>query len=86
MSEEEKQDPAPSGKTENKRLVIRPPQKHEAADRAGKTLGNMAGSINEALGEHDEPVLLNRKGPHVSIRELEDLIDSTLEDVQRPEA
>lgn len=59
-----------------------PPEKHKAADRAGKTLGNMAGSINKALGADDEPVVLNRKGPHTSIKDLEDLIDKALEDAQ----
>jgi hypothetical protein len=59
-----------------------PPEKHKAADRAGKTLGNMAGSINRALGAEDEPVVLNRKGPHTSIKDLEDLIDKALEDAQ----
>lgn len=30
-------------------MTFEPPAKHVAADRAGKTLGNMAGSINKAL-------------------------------------
>jgi hypothetical protein len=56
------------------------PETHKAADRAGKTLGNMAGSINKALGLDDEPVVLDRKGSHVSIKNLEDLIDKALEE------
>ena len=63
-----------------RRLTITPPQKHKAADKAGKTLGNMAGSINRALGTEAEPVVLNRKGRHVSIKNLEDLIDKVLEE------
>ena len=59
-------------------MTFEPPERHKAADRAGKTLGNMAGSINKALGLDDEPVVLNRKGPHVSIKDLEDLIDEAL--------
>jgi hypothetical protein len=39
----------------------------------------MAGSINKALGADDIPVVLDRKGPHVSIKDLEDLIDKALE-------
>jgi hypothetical protein len=62
--------------------TFEPPEKHKAADRAGKTLGNMAGSISRALGTDDEPVVLNRKGPHTSIRDLEDLIDKALEESQ----
>lgn len=73
--------PAPK-RSENGKLIIEPPVKHKAADRAGKILGNMAGSINRALGTDDEPVVLNRKGPHGSIRELEDLIDKALEETQ----
>lgn len=65
-----------------KRMTIEPPETHKAADRAGKTLGNMAGSINKALGAEDEPIVFNRKGKHVSIRDLEDLIDKALEDTQ----
>ncbi|GAA4705089.1 hypothetical protein [Phytohabitans rumicis] len=57
-----------------------PPEKHKAADKAGKTLGNMAGSINAAIGAGDTPVVLDRKGRHVSIKDLEDLIDSALEE------
>ena len=59
-----------------------PPEKHKAADRAGKILGNMAGSIGKAIGADDDPVVLNRKGPHTSIKDLEDLIDKALEDAQ----
>jgi len=62
------------------RITIEPPAKHKAADRAGKTLGNMAGSINKALGAETDPVVLNRKGRHVSIKDLEDLIDKALEE------
>ncbi|MEJ3750368.1 hypothetical protein WEI85_44815 [Actinomycetes bacterium KLBMP 9797] len=57
-----------------------PPEKHKAADRAGKTLGNMAGSISAAIGAESTPVVLDRKGPHVSIKDLEDLIDRALEE------
>jgi len=73
--------PAPE-RSGNGKLIIEPPEKHKAADRAGKTLGNMAGAINRALGTDDEPVVLNRKGPHSSIRDLEDLIDKALEETQ----
>jgi hypothetical protein len=31
------------------------------------------------VGAEDEPVVLNRKGRHVSIKSLEELIDSALE-------
>lgn len=61
-------------------MRIEPPEKHRAADNAGKTLGNMAGSINSALELDDEPVVLDRKGRHVSIKQLEDLIDQALID------
>lgn len=64
-------------------MTFEPPAKHLAADRLGKTLGNMAGSINRALGADDEPVVLNRKGRHVSLKSLEELIDTAL-DSQRP--
>jgi hypothetical protein len=60
-----------------------PPETHKAADRAGKQLGHMAGAINEALDAHDEPVVLDRRGRHVSIKELEDLIDQALADNDR---
>jgi len=75
----------PSEETENSAKDtsnFEPPETHKAADRAGKTLGNMAGSINRALGIDDEPVVLNRKAPHTSIRDLEDLIDKALEESQ----
>jgi hypothetical protein len=65
------------------RITIEPPETHKAADRAGKTLGNMADSINKALGIDDEPVVLNTKGSHVSIKGLEDLIDKALEENHR---
>jgi hypothetical protein len=70
--------PALGGQSEN-RTDFEPPEKHKAADRAGKALGNMAGSINKALGADDIPVVLDRKGPHISIKDLEDLIDKALE-------
>jgi hypothetical protein len=57
-----------------------PPEKHKAADKVGKTLGNMVGSINAAIDAEDIPVVLNRKGRHVSIKDLEDLIDRALEE------
>ena len=79
MSTEDQPTPERSG---NGKLIIEPPEKHKAADRAGKTLGNMAGAINRALGAEDEPVVLNRNGPHRSIRDLEDLIDKALEETQ----
>jgi hypothetical protein len=66
--------------SEQERITIEPPVKHKAADRAGKMLGNMAGSINKALGAEHEPVVVNRKGRHVSIKNLEDLIDKALEE------
>jgi hypothetical protein len=69
--------PAPSGKNSQD---IEPPEKHKAADNAGKTLGNMVGSINAAIGANDIPVVLDRRGPHVSIKDLEDLIDRALEE------
>ena len=75
-------DPPAPERSGNGKLVIEPPQKHKAADRAGKTLGNMAGAINKALGMDDQPIILNRKGPHTSIRDLEDLIDKALEETQ----
>ena len=56
-----------------------PPAKHLAADRAGKTLVNLAGAINRAVGADDEPIVVNRKGAHVSIKSLEELIDRALE-------
>ena len=77
MSNDDK--PDTSGKS---RMTIEPPEKHKAADRAGKTLGNMAGSINRAIGAEDEPIVLDRKSSHVSIKDLEDLIDRALEDTQ----
>lgn len=61
-------------------MTFEPPERHKAADRAGKTLGSMAGSINETLGLEDEPVVLNRKRPHVSIKDLENLIDEALQE------
>jgi hypothetical protein len=51
-----------------------------AADRAGKTLVNLAGAINKAIRAEDEPIVVNRKGRHVSIKSVEDLIDRALED------
>jgi hypothetical protein len=59
--------------------AFEPLEKHVAADRAGKTLLNLAGAINKAVGAEDEPIVVNRKGRHVSIKELEDLIDKALE-------
>ena len=58
---------------------LEPPTKHVAADRAGKTLVNLAGSINAALDSDSEPIVVNRKGRHVSLKDLEDLIDRALE-------
>lgn len=75
---EEGGQPVLGGPSES-RTDIELPEKHRAADRAGKTLGNMAGHINKALGAEDIPVVLDRKGPHVSIKNLEDLIDKALE-------
>jgi hypothetical protein len=75
-------DPPAPERSGTGKLTIEPPEKHKAADRAGKTLGNMVGSINKVLGMDDEPVVLNRKGPHSSIRDLEDLIDKALEETQ----
>jgi len=60
-------------------VTFEPPDKHVAADRAGKMLSQMAASINKALGADDEPVVLNRKGRHVSIKSLEELIDKALD-------
>ena len=60
-------------------MTIEPPEKHVAADRAGKALINLAGAINKALGAEDDPIVVNRKGRHVSIKSLEDLIDEALE-------
>lgn len=57
-----------------------PPERHKAADRAGKALGNMAGSINAAIGVQDVPVVLDTRARHVSIKELEDLIDRALDE------
>jgi hypothetical protein len=74
--------PTPDGSGKD-RVTVEPPETHKAADRAGKTLGNMACSINKALGIDDEPVVLNRKGSHVSIKSLEDLIDKALEENRR---
>jgi hypothetical protein len=59
--------------------AFEPPDKHVAAERASKTLLNLAGAINAAVGAEDEPIVVNRKGRHVSIKELEDLIDRALE-------
>jgi hypothetical protein len=56
-----------------------PPDKHVAADRAGKRLVNLAGAISAALEADDQPVVVNRKGRHVSIKGLEDLIDAALD-------
>ena len=71
--------PPASNGSEEGTLIFEPPAKHVAADRAGKTLVNLAGAINKALGAEDEPIVLNRKGRHVSIKSLEDLIDRALE-------
>ncbi|HLT09983.1 MAG TPA: hypothetical protein VK028_04160 [Micromonosporaceae bacterium] len=60
-------------------MTFEPPEAHKAADRAGKLLGNAAGAIGETLGIGAEPVVLNRKGRHVSIEDLEELIDTALE-------
>ena len=49
-------------------------------DMSGKRLINLAGSINRALGAEDEPIVVNRAGPHVSFKNLEELIDKALED------
>ena len=56
-----------------------PPARHLAADRAGKQLLNLAGSINRAIGAEDDPIVVNRAGRHVSFKSLEDLIDKALE-------
>jgi hypothetical protein len=76
----EQANPPESNGSEERRLIFEPPDKHVAADRVGKTLVNLAGSISKALGAEDEPVVLNRKGRHVSIKSLEDLIDRALEE------
>lgn len=78
MMEEEGVLPTPGGIGKNE-TDFDPPEKHKAADRAGKILGNMAGSINRVIDADDIPVVLDRKGPHVSIKSLEDLIDKALE-------
>jgi hypothetical protein len=65
------------GRSENQ-VTFEPPEQHVAADRAGKTLSMMADSINKALNAEDEPVVFNRKGRHVSFKDLEDLIDAAL--------
>lgn len=62
------------------RMTFEPPEQHKAADRAGKTLVNLAGAINRTLGTEDEPMVLNRRSRHVSIKALEDLIDKALEE------
>jgi hypothetical protein len=78
---EEISSPASDEPVQNKMtFTFTPPEKHVATDKVGKTLGNMAGSINRALGTEAEPVVLNRKGRHVSIKSLEDLIDKALEE------
>lgn len=61
-------------------MTFEPLEQHVAADRAGKTLGIMADSINKALDAEDEPIVVNRKGRHVSFKDLEDLIDEALAD------
>ena len=66
-------------------MTFEPPPQHVAADKAGKTLGIMADSINKALGAEDEPIVLNRKGRHVSFKNLEDLIDEVLADTAQAE-
>jgi hypothetical protein len=71
--------PSASDSSEKSKATFQPPDKHVAADRAGKVLGQMAGSINKALGADDEPVVLNRRGRHVSIKSLEELIDKALD-------
>ena len=43
-------------------------------------MGNMAGSINAAIGVEDVPVVLDTRGRHVSIKELEVLIDRALDE------
>jgi hypothetical protein len=69
--------PPASNASEEETFV--PPVRHVAADRAGKQLVSLAGAINRAIGAEDEPIVLNRKGRHVSIKSLEDLIDKALE-------
>jgi hypothetical protein len=72
--------PSTPGGSAKKNMTFEPPETHKAADRAGKTLGNMVGSFNKVLNAEDEPVVLNRKRAHVSIKDLEELIDRALEE------
>jgi hypothetical protein len=69
--------PPESNGSDKERFV--PPARHLAADQAGKRLINLAGSINRAIGAEDEPIVVNRTGPHVSFKSLEELIDKALE-------
>lgn len=64
-------------------MTFEPPEAHKAADRVGKLLGHAAGNIGEALGIGAEPVVVNRKGRHVSIEDLERLLDTALEENER---
>jgi hypothetical protein len=66
-----------------------PIERHAATDRFGKRALRTAHDITAALtdvggGGADEPILLNRKGPHCSIGALEALIDEALEDDEQP--
>jgi hypothetical protein len=68
-----------------------PPQieRHAAADRFGKRALRTAHDITAALTDAggpgaDEPILVNRKGPHRSIGALEALIDEALQDDDQP--
>lgn len=63
-----------------------PPPKHVAADRAGVHSLYTVHHITERLAEagvEDEPVVLDRRGPHRSIQGLDKLLADALEEAER---
>lgn len=87
MADDEVHDEAPDERDPRSRDFV-PPPRHVAADRAGVHSLYTAHQISEALaaaGEPDEPVVLDRRGPHRSIQGLERLLDDALAEEERAE-
>jgi hypothetical protein len=58
-------------------------ERHEAADRFGKTALRTAHRLTAAMAEpgaHEEPILLRTDGPHRTLDGLASLIDAALAD------